>query len=86
MEVLVSKKYKTTDDLVKILESKKVCIKDKEKASYNINKYSYYSIVNSYKWIFKEDDKYKDNASFEEIFSMYKFDKNLKIILLKYIF
>lgn len=27
----------------------------------------------------------ENNASFEEIFAMYKFDKNLKIIMLKYI-
>ena len=81
----MSKTYKTTDELIEILESKNVSINDKYIAKYYIEKYSYYSIVNSYKWIFKEKDKYKDNASFEEIFAMYKFDKNLKIILLKYI-
>ena len=81
----MTKKYKTTNELIEILESKNVSINDKDKAIYNINKYSYYSIVNSYKWIFKENEKYKKNASFEEIFAMYKFDKNLKIIILKYI-
>ena len=81
----MSKTYKTTDELIEILESKNISINDKNIAKYYIEKYSYYSIVNSYKWIFKEDNKYKENASFEEIFAMYKFDKNLKIILLKYI-
>lgn len=81
----MSKTYKTTDELIEILESKNVNISDKKVAKYYIEKYSYYSIVNSYKWIFKEKDKYKDNASFEEIFAMYKFDKNLKVIMLKYI-
>ena len=81
----MSKTYKTADELIEILESKNVSINDKYIAKYYIEKYSYYSIVNSYKWIFKEKEKYKDNASFEEIFAMYKFDKNLKIILLKYI-
>lgn len=81
----MNKTYKTTDELIDILESKNVSINDKNIAEYYIEKYSYYSIVNSYKWIFKEDNKYKENASFEEIFAMYKFDKNLKIILLKYI-
>lgn len=79
----MSKTYKTTDELIDILESKNVSINDKNIAKYYIEKYSYYSIVNSYKWIFKEKDKYKYNASFEEIFAMYKFDKNLKVILLK---
>lgn len=81
----MNKTYKATDELIEILESKSVSINDKNIARYYIEKYSYYSIVNSYKWIFKENNKYKENASFEEIFAMYKFDKNLKIILLKYI-
>lgn len=81
----MNKIYKTTDELLDILESKNVIINDKNSAKYYIEKYSYYSIVNSYKWIFKKNGKYKDNASFEEIFAMYKFDKNLKVILLKYI-
>ncbi|MBQ3142838.1 MAG: Abi family protein [Bacilli bacterium] len=81
----MSKTYKKTDELIEILESKNVSISDKNIAKYYIEKYSYYSIVNSYKWIFKENNQYKDSASFEEIFAMYKFDKNLKVILLKYI-
>ncbi len=45
----MSKTYKTTDELIEILESKKVSINDKNIAKYYIEKYSYYSIVNSYK-------------------------------------
>ena len=81
----MGKFYKTPDELIVILESKKVRVSDKKMAKYCIEKYSYYSIVNSYKWIFKENSRYKNNASFEEIFAMYKFDKNLKVIMLKYI-
>lgn len=79
------KEFKETNELIQILKQKNVSIKDEEQAKYLINKYSYYSIVNSYKWIFKLGDNYKDNASFDEIYAMYKFDKNLKIIMLKYI-
>lgn len=81
----MNKVYKSTDELIEILKSKNVSISDEINAKYHINKYSYYSIVNSYKWIFKNGDNYKENATFEEIFAMYKFDKNLKIIMLKYI-
>lgn len=81
----MSKVFKMTDELIEILKSKNVYISNEEQAKYFIDKYSYYSIVNSYKWIFKIDEVYKDNASFDEIFAMYKFDKNLKIIMLKYI-
>lgn len=33
----------------------------------------------------KIGENYKDNTSFEEKFVMYRFDKNLKIIMFKYI-
>lgn len=79
------KDFKSTNQLIEILNSKCVSIKDENSAKHLIEKYSYYSIVNSYKWIFKKGKNYKDNASFEEIFAIYKFDKNLKIIMLKYI-
>jgi abortive infection bacteriophage resistance protein len=81
----LTKKFKTTKELIDILYTKGISIKDETNAKHLIDKYSYYSIVNTYKWIFKIDDNYKNNASFEEIFAMYKFDKNLKIIMLKYI-
>ena len=81
----MAKEFKSTNELIEILNSKGVSIKDENNIRYLIEKYSYYSIVNSYKWIFKIGENYKDNASFEEIFAMYKFDKNLKIIMLKYI-
>ena len=77
--------FKSTDELIEILNSKGVSIKNVNNAKYLIERYSYYSIINSYKWIFKNGDEYKKYASFEEIFAMYKFDKNLKIIMLKYI-
>lgn len=81
----MEKIFKSTNELIEILNSKGVSIKNNNNAKYLIEKYSYYSIINSYKWIFKVEEKYKKNASFEEIFAMYKFDKNLKIIILKYI-
>lgn len=79
------KEFKAPNELIKILNLKGVSIKDEDNVKYLIEKYSYYSIVNSYKRIFKIGENYKDNASFEEIFGVYKFDKNLKIIMLKYI-
>ena len=80
------KEYKSNKELIEYLESKAVIINDKEKALKNIEKYSYYSIINGYKAVFKnKDNNYKDNTSFEEIFALYEFDKNIKAIFLKYI-
>ena len=79
------KEYKNNEELIDYLISKNVIINDKEIALKNIEKYSYYSIVNGYKSVFKDkNNNYKKNTSFEEIFALYEFDKNIKAIFLKY--
>lgn len=80
------KKYCNNKELLEVLKSKNLKIKDESFASKSITKYSYYSIINTYKLIFKDDSgNYKNNSTFEEIFAIYKFDKTLKNIFLKYI-
>ena len=75
------KEYKNNEQLIEYLISKNVTIANKEQALKNIEKYSYYSIVNGYKSVFKdEDNNYKPNVTFEEIFALYEFDKNIKAI------
>ena len=79
------KEFKHNEELIEYLISKNLIINDKEQALRNIKKYSYYSIVNSYKSVFKnKDNNYKPNSSFEEIFALYEFDKNIKAIFLKF--
>jgi abortive infection bacteriophage resistance protein len=78
------KEYKSNEELLNHLISKGVTIKNRQIALDNIEKYTYYSIVNTYKEVFKNNDKYLDNVTFEEIYSLYDFDKNLKSIFLKY--
>lgn len=79
------KEYKTNEQLIEYLISKNVIIKDKAKALRNLEKYSYYSIINGYKSVFKdENNNYKSNVTFEEIFALYEFDKNIKAIFLKF--
>ncbi len=48
------KEYKTNEDLINYLSSKGVIIADKKDALEKIERYTYYSIVNTYKNIFKE--------------------------------
>lgn len=79
------KEYKNNEELIEYLVSKNVIINDKEQALKIVEKYSYYSIINGYKIVFKdEDNNYKPNVSFEEIFALYEFDKNIKSIFLKF--
>lgn len=79
------KEYKNNEELIDYLISKNVIVNDRELALKNIEKYSYYSIINGYKAVFKdENSNYNANTSFEEIFALYEFDKNIKDIFLKY--
>lgn len=81
----IMKEYKNNEELIDYLISKNVIVNDKKLALKNIEKYSYYSIINGYKAIFKDkNNNYKENTSFEEIFALYEFDKNIKAIFLKY--
>lgn len=79
------KEYKSNEELLEYLISKGVSVKNKKVALDKIERYTYYCIVNTYKEVFKEDNKYIDDVTFEEIYALYDFDKSLKNIFLKYI-
>lgn len=80
------KEYKTNEELINYLENKNLKIIDKNNALNLLKKYSYYSIINTYKDLFKDNNNlYKDESTFEDIYSLYDFDKNIRAIFLKYI-
>ena len=79
------KEYKTNEELIDYLSSKGVVIANKEDALKKIERYTYYSIVNSYKSIFKDkNNNYINDVSFDEIYALFEFDKNLKNLMLKF--
>lgn len=79
------KEYRTNEELIEYLLSKGVNISDKENALQKIERYTYYSIINTYKSIFKNEyGNYLNNVSFNEIYALFEFDKRLKDIILKY--
>ena len=80
------KENKTTDELIQYLLDKNIKINDIESAKKNIEKYTYYGIVNTYKYIFKDrNNNYKPNVFFEEILSLFLFDKAIKSLFLNYL-
>ena len=79
------KDYKDNNELLDILNSKGVTFRNKKKALQKIEKYTYYSIINTYKEVFKNQGNYLNGTTFEEIYALFEFDKNLKIIFLKYV-
>ena len=72
----------TNNELIDYLSSKGVIIENKDKVLQRIERYTYYSIVNTYKLIFKDKNgNYIDNVTFDEIYALFEFDKNLKNII-----
>lgn len=79
------KEYKSNEELIEYLITKNVIVKNRQDAISKIEKYTYYSVINSYKNNFKDkNNNYLSNVTFDEIFALYDFDKNLKYIILKY--
>ena len=80
------KEYKNSNELLEYIISKGVSVNNKEDALNKIKTYSYYSIINTYKDVFKNtNNEYKKNVSFDEIYALFEFDKNLRSIFLKYL-
>lgn len=85
---VLDKPFKTYDELLQFLEAdKKLNIEDKEFAKKVLSKISYYSLITGYKDIFKDRTTgyYKNGTSFADIYNLYRFDRELRSIFLKYI-
>lgn len=69
--------------LDKLMNDKKLVISDKDKAIRMLKKHSYFALISGYKCPFKkEDGTYKEHTSFDDIVALYKFDNNMRNILL----
>lgn len=79
------KEYKNSDELLKYIISKGISVNNEEDALNKIKTYSYYSIINTYNDVFKNtNNEYEKNVSFDEVYVLFEFDKNLRSIFLKY--
>ena len=85
-DILVMKEFKNIKDQILLLKNRGLIFNREIEASWLLRDFNYYNIINGYKDPFlSHSDKFKKNTSFEEIFSLYMFDKKLKDIFLKYI-
>lgn len=79
------KEYKSNEELIDYLLLKGISVPNRKDALEKIERYTYYSIINSYKGIFKDDTGvYIEGVSFDEIYAVFDFDKKLRNIILKY--
>ena len=80
------KEFKTIDDQINLLIQRGVIVTDIEGTRSLLLENNYYNVVNGYKDIFLEEkNTYRKGTTFEEIFALYEFDKNIRSILLTYI-
>jgi len=85
--------YKNIDGQIELIKSKNILIKDEERAKDILFRENYYNLITGYKDIFidiKNSKKrgietYSEETYFEEIYAVYKFDRELRNIMLNYI-
>ena len=88
----MSKPFQTHNKQLKILRSRNLIIKDGSKAKSILIRENYYQLINGYKNIFLDtvitkqlkNDHFKTGTTFEQIYALYEFDRNIRHILLKY--
>lgn len=85
----MEKIFKTIDEQIEILKSRNIVIDNYDIAHKLLSKNNYYYLINGYKDLFidytSEEEKYIDNTKLEELYALYKFDKDIKINFLKYL-
>lgn len=85
MEYNTIKQFKTIDEQIELLMSRGLQFNDVEAAKKILLTNNYYNVVNGYKDVFlKDNENFKPNATFEELYALYDFDRALRDILLKY--
>ncbi|WP_455089758.1 Abi family protein [Peptoanaerobacter stomatis] len=87
----MKKVFSNVGEQINILKSKNLTIKDEQKAVETLVRSNYYVVINGYRTPFLLDrkagdkSKYITGSAFEEIYSLYMFDRSIRIIFLKYI-
>lgn len=84
----MDKVFRTHNQQLKILRSRGLTIKNGSKAKRVLEKENYYNLINGYKDLFinttyTDSEKYKTGTNFLEIYSLYKFDKNIRQLFLE---
>lgn len=84
---VIMKPFRTIDEQISILKERGLNIADEAKAKTILSKENYYNLINGYKRLFvndsEENEVYKEGCSFEEIYELYVFDRDLRNIFFK---
>jgi len=81
------KQFKTIDEQIEILKDKGLLIADIEKTKKILLRENYF-FINGYRHIFMkslDDKRFIDGATFDELYSLFCFDRNIRNIMFKYL-
>lgn len=85
----MEKTFKTIEEQIQILKSRNILIEDYNKTYDLLNANNYYYLINGYKDLFLNSESnietYISGTKIEELYSLYVFDKKIKILFLKYL-
>jgi len=85
----LEKIFKTIDEQIDILRLRNMIINDYDNAYNLLSKNNYYYLINGYKDLFidsrSKEEKYINGTKLDELYSLYEFDKDIKINFLKYL-
>lgn len=83
--IKISKPYKSTEELINILENERGVITSTD-TKHILELEGYYPIINGYKDLFlkqKEPDVYIDNCQFNDIYSLFSMDRELRFLIFR---
>ena len=82
---MIEKKFKTLDEQVDILKNKGLVISDAKYAKEVLLRENYF-FLNGYRHLFVNKDRsFKQGTRFEELYSLFLFDRHLRNIIFKYL-
>ncbi len=85
----MEKTFKTIDEQIELLRSRNLNIENEENAKEMLLNNNYYYLINGYKDLFldknSKTETFHKGTTLEEIYSLYEFDRKIRIIFLEYI-
>lgn len=80
---MFDKPFKTLDEQIELLKSRKLIIQDEEYAKSILITTSYYTLINSYKSMFCENDIFKDGIQFNDLVKYNHFEYDVQMLIFK---
>lgn len=85
----MEKEFKTIDEQIELLQNRNLHIENEDIAKEILLNNNYYYLINGYKDLFlnknSKKEKFNNGTTLEEIYSLYEFDRKIRIIFLEYI-